>query len=289
MRFPDLRPDCSQKHFDFQDYKLSPIELLKERIAQLESERRFDNEPYPKNLIPFNGFLTGQGFFPGGDGLWRDDPTKSASTHPFPVGGVLVLGNDFGCADCEATKSPGFKQCVDRGYEDPPTWKIKDLLTASGIPKTELFFTNAYLGLRCSSKSTGPNPGLKDSRFLQFCREFFDYQLTIHRPRLIICLGHEPRKFLASSKKSTTPPLVESIRCWQVIPSFKAFDQKCAPIMNCNTRLSDNSVLTVTITVITHPSFARSNYAQNPRTYKDKIGEAAEIAILSEAWTSATQ
>ena len=65
--------------------------------------------------------------------------------------------------------------------------------------------------------------------------------------------------------------------------------KKCAPIMSCNTRLSDHSALTVTITVITHPSFARSNYAQHPRIYKDKIGEAAEIAILSEAWSSATQ
>jgi hypothetical protein len=73
------------------------IEALWNRISQLEAELRFAGKPYPDGMAPFPGRLTGQGFFPGGDGLWRDDSRiKLSSTSSFPVGGIMFLGNDFG-------------------------------------------------------------------------------------------------------------------------------------------------------------------------------------------------
>jgi hypothetical protein len=70
------------------------VRLLRDKIDQLEQERRFEGN-YPKGMARFPGKLTGQGFFPGGDGLWRDD-VQGPSTSPFPVGGIMFLGNDFG-------------------------------------------------------------------------------------------------------------------------------------------------------------------------------------------------
>jgi hypothetical protein len=56
-----------------------------------------EGKPYPDGMAPFLGRLTGQGFFPGGDGLWRDDSRiKLSSTSPFPIGGIMFRGNDFG-------------------------------------------------------------------------------------------------------------------------------------------------------------------------------------------------
>jgi hypothetical protein len=48
------------------------IEMLRQHIKQLENELRFHGEPYPDGLVAFPGVLQGQGFFPGGDGLWRE-------------------------------------------------------------------------------------------------------------------------------------------------------------------------------------------------------------------------
>src|ERR1019366_10048055 len=98
---------------------MDKIERLRNRIAELESERAFKGRSYLEGLTGFPGVLPGQGFFPGGDGLWRNIPSLT-DTPPFPVGGVVVLGNDFGCEDNPDPKNPGFIQCLDRGFEDPP-------------------------------------------------------------------------------------------------------------------------------------------------------------------------
>jgi hypothetical protein len=37
--------------------------------------------------------MNGTAFFPGGDGLWKPHPGDDPA---FPIGGVLVLGSDFG-------------------------------------------------------------------------------------------------------------------------------------------------------------------------------------------------
>lgn len=79
---------------------------------------------------------------------------------PFPVGGVMVLGNDFGCEDNPDPKNPGFIQCLDRGFEDPPTWGIKEALRKAHIPGERCFFTNSYLGLRTRTDPANPSANL---------------------------------------------------------------------------------------------------------------------------------
>ena len=106
----------------------------------------------------------------------------------------MVLGNDFGCLSNSDPRSPGFVQCLDRGFEDPPTWGIEETLRRAGLPGDRCFFTNAYLGLRTAIKTTGASPGVTNSEFQKTCQEFLERQLVMQRPSLIVCLGHEPRK-----------------------------------------------------------------------------------------------
>src|SRR6266576_2133772 len=93
------------------------MQILRNRLLRLEREIRFNGKPYPDGLAPFPGMLAGQGFFPGGDGLWRDD----AHLHDGPLcdfapGGIMFLGNDFGNLD-------SFKKLLRKGYENPTTWR----------------------------------------------------------------------------------------------------------------------------------------------------------------------
>jgi hypothetical protein len=93
------------------------VESLWDRIRQLEAELRFAGKPYPDGMAPFPGRLTGQGFFPGGDGLWRDDSRiKLNSTSPFPIGGIMFVGNDFGTLQT-------FEKTLKTGYENVLTWR----------------------------------------------------------------------------------------------------------------------------------------------------------------------
>lgn len=256
---------------------MDEIELLWQRLHLLESELRFDGRAYPEGLTAFPGKLRGQGFFPGGDGLWRSQPADAAGR--FPIGGIMVLGNDFGCFNHPDPRSPGFLQCLAKGYENPPTWRIKETLHKAGLPADRCFFTNAYLGLRTSIKTTGNSPGLKNPEFRAMCREFFAYQLEVQRPRLIVCLGHEPRKFIA-------PLLLDKLHAWTKNISFPALDRLCDPIVQGSFAIPDGAI-SPRILAIAHPSFAWSTHAQSPRWFEGKRGEAAEHALLAAAWDAA--
>ncbi len=249
-------------------------------VKQLEGELRFRGSAYPEGLRSFPGILSGQGFFPGGDGLWRNDPS-SIDCPPFPVNGIMVLGNDFGCYDNPKPRSPGFIQCLQLGYEDPPTWKIKATLRQAGIPSNQCFFTNAYLGLRTGTESKGQSPGTSNNEFKAICREFFAYQIATQRPRLIICLGQEPRRLVA-------PVMLDIKHAWNRALSFAQLDQQCEQIIRGSIQIGDKLFSPVMV-VIAHPSYAWSTYAQSPRTFLGGHGEAAEIALLAAAWQRANE
>ena len=61
--------------------------------------RLFDGGPYPPFMEAVDTYLPGQGFFPGGDGLWRElgDIAKTSGTS-IAQRGIMILGNDFGNA-----------------------------------------------------------------------------------------------------------------------------------------------------------------------------------------------
>ena len=70
------------------------MDLLRRDLAKLEAEARFQGRSYPEGIEPFPRTLVGQGFFPGGDGLWRNaDPAALGrpSPHTFPENGIMFL------------------------------------------------------------------------------------------------------------------------------------------------------------------------------------------------------
>jgi uracil-DNA glycosylase len=247
---------------------MNQIALLRESISFLERENRFGGAPYPPSLSPFPGVLTGQGFFPGGDGLWHPDITKPTDK-PFPEHGIMVLGNDFGVLS-------DFEGCLERGFEDPKTWNIKATLHRAGVPLSECFFTNAYLGLRRLKPSTGCSPGLLTDGFAKMCADFFDLQVSIQQPRGIICLGKEPRQFLAHK-------VFGPRHRWCSGDSFSVLDQIYHPIQEAN--ISTGKITKkVQITTIYHPSYGELNNRQYPRSFGAAVGAEAETKVLIEFW-----
>jgi hypothetical protein len=178
----------------------SQVELLWNKIGQLEQERRFEGRPYPKGMAPFPGRLPGQAFFPGGDGLWRDDIcVKLLSTSPFPIGGIMFLGNDFGTLET-------FERTLQEGYENVPTWRrLKRRLATAGIPGEIGFYTNAVLGLRTDKKAVDDLNWSQRPDFCQFCDEFLRFQLRTMKPRLIVALGPKAKSRVCSTLAAVIP------------------------------------------------------------------------------------
>lgn len=165
-------------------------------------------------------------FFPGGDGLWKEPPEWQRPD--LPVGGIMVLGQDFGNWD-DFEKSRDRKQISLVGYnEDNKTWVgLNIILDRAEIPKFKCFFTNIYIGLREGScKPTGRFPVPKNHNFFETCHVFFDFQVNVLKPKLILCLGSTPIQFLSrhvcgQPDWPQTATLSERVRNREIITDMK--------------------------------------------------------------------
>ena len=182
-------------------------ETLWDRLSEMENELRFSGRPYPEGTCKFPFKLTGQGFFPGGDGLWRDDSERDQeSTGVLPIGGVMFLGNDFGTRE-------SYLKLDTKRYENPPTWHhLKDRIQRAELPAKQAFFTNAIVGLRSAegAKALDKRAWQAAAAFEAFCREFLDYQIKTLQPRLIVTLGPHARSALNSLEEIGNIALLES-------------------------------------------------------------------------------
>jgi hypothetical protein len=170
------------------------VALLWERLRVMELEKRFNGQSYPIGMCPFPFRLLGQGFFPGGDGLWRDDSKMAeGSDGLLAVNGLMFLGNDFG-----TIKS--YERYRSIGFEDPTkTWKrIKDRVLRADLPTSITFFTNAVMGLRKGGTALEKRDWDREPRFTSFCREFLTFQIETLRPLLVVVMGPTPQKTLNS-------------------------------------------------------------------------------------------
>jgi len=226
------------------------IEKLREQLHQLETELRFDGHSYPIGIEPFPRTLVGQGFFPGGDGLWRDDSStalRQASPFDFPRNGIMFLGNDFGSLK-------GFSKL--KLHENPPTWRnLRRRLTLAEVPGQFGFYTNAYLGLR--SDRVALDKGIRHKDYEQLCSEFLSFQISTQDPRLIVVLGDRPLSLL----RQTFPPINSSSSSSNDIYRIK-----------CNASL-------IPILQVSHPY---SDLGKSP------IGIQREADLIRHAWSLAS-
>ena len=154
----------------------------------MEAELRFGGNAYPTEMCEFPFRLMGQGFFPGGDGLWREHGALGASTDgDLPRGGVVFVGNDFGTIS-------SFRKLQKKSYENVPTWRhLKIRVERAGIPKDKTFFTNAVVGLRKDGLALEKVNRAELPAFAEFCAEFLSFQLDVLSPQLVVVMGPQAR------------------------------------------------------------------------------------------------
>jgi len=169
----------------------------------MERELRFEGRPYPRGMCKFPFRLTGQGFFPGGDGLWRQDSDLSAASDgSLPSRGVVFFGNDFGSLN-------SYNRLRKSLFENVPTWRhIKARVCKAGIPTDRTFFTNTILGLREEGPALGKKSWQSFPDFAHFCGEFLRFQLKVLAPRLVVIMGPNAREsFRAFALKTSAKVL----------------------------------------------------------------------------------
>lgn len=222
---------------------------------------------YPVGMMPVPEPIPGLAFFPGGYGLIG--ARSGAPLPPFPTGGVMVLGQDFHTVDC-------YRNSLHRGGEpmSMPTWReLLALLTQAGIDPSSVFCTNFYMGLRDSDRATGPCPGRRDSRYVNWCAHFFLQQLEAQRPRLVLVLGKEALPHLAR----LSPELRSFLGC----TTFKSIDSSPGGPLRRNVTFDGLDEFHTNLVVLTHPSLRPANIRR--RFYQGLSGHDAELQMLAEA------
>ncbi len=231
-----------------------PVEYLFEELDEIDY--------YPAGIVPVPGRLSHTSFFPGGYGLW--DTWEGKELPPFPVGRIMVVGQDWGTLkDFEYDeKHPGKNL-------NGSTWRrLISFFDEAGVEMSDCFFTNFFMGLREKGSATGEHPAMYDKTFRDECGIFFLTQLETQKPRLVICLGKYVPKLLAT--------LSDDLRDWRYLESFSAIDRSGA--LRRDIRF-ENKVSTTIISLV-HPSYRHLNARH--RRYKNYKGNEAELALVRE-------
>lgn len=221
--------------------------------------------PYVGGMVEIEQHLSGLAFFPGGDGLWK--APGDSRRPPMPVGGIMVLGNNFQCSD-------NYPSLLLAGAEDrqkDATWRnLIQFLAVVGIDPANCFFTNAYMGLVEGDDPTRTAPGMNNPGFLQRCRTFFLYQLTILQPRIILALGTKVPAFLGPLSSQTIHWI--QARTWAEIDRNDGGLVLEAAFLGLSRKIA--------IACLLHPSFRGPNLHR--RRFRDLTGSAAEEALVLE-------
>ncbi|GAC1300823.1 MAG: hypothetical protein NVSMB24_02340 [Mucilaginibacter sp.] len=204
------------------------IKKLFEKAIQLQYDPDCGMEKVEK--------MKGPGFFPGCTGVHDNN---SASADKF----IMVVGQDFD------TKI-NYDKLEEKGeVECNTTWRnLKKLLKDINIDKDKCFFTNTYMGVRKNGKNTGPSPAKKSPWFVEQCQYFFQQQLTIINPKLVLILGREPAKFVAKM-------FPDQFDSWRNMKLLKQFYQKEKSIA-CELKFENQFILFL---FVLHPSMSNTN------------------------------
>lgn len=239
-----------------------------EEVAQLQSLLK-TVEPYPAGTCPVPEMVLCTSFFPGGQGLWYE---SSQSAIPvFPTGGVMIVGQDYytfkGYRDTLSHSQTG-----DIGPEkDSKTWlHLLSFLKSVEIPPQRCFFTNLFMGLRENGKPMGKFPGARDAGFVERCLDFFEMQVRVQQPKLILTLGNIVPRYIASRADKLSP--------WRSCHKWADFD-KSGPVVH-QVIFQGVPEHQCSVVALTHPSMRPINVGR--RRYQDEQKNEAEIKMVKE-------
>ena len=208
--------------------------------------------PYPSGVLPVPKPISGTSFFPGGLGLWLDEPTLNKLTD-FRI---MIVGQDFNSLKVYQRAFDGATE-----VDSSPTWRnLLKILGKANIHKSSCFFTNFFMGLRRAPPEKGKFPGAKDGLFTQRCHHFFHRQLAFWQPQVILTLGQPALRGVGAACQVPVPRTL----------------RECDRIYNIP--LPHGPTI---IAALTHPSLYDANVGR--RRYGDFRGEEAEQAMIADA------
>jgi len=164
---------------------ISNIDKLRQSLVEL-----FEGHHFADIDVEFEKYRIqkGIGFFPYGNGF------ISESVNDVPIGGILVLGKDFGTKEY-------FEKVREKGEGEKPTMsKLKRILFFEF--EAGVFCTNVFMGLRDVEDGSQGGSNLSEFpqrfnvEYLTLCKEFLRLTISLVKPVKILTLGQFPKEFV---------------------------------------------------------------------------------------------
>jgi hypothetical protein len=183
------------------------IQLLFDELEKIKETSKLDF----KNSGMVNRFNEMKyGFFPIGWGILDENnrTDKFPPTVDIEEGGIMVLGNDFGTLSY-VTKVKNYSNGIG---EIRSSTILNMSKRGLAINTKDTFFTNFYLGIRLddglyrgttmTKRMYKDKPNQIKKEYWDLCYKFFNKQLELFKPRIVICLGHEVKNALIGSAEA---------------------------------------------------------------------------------------
>lgn len=190
------------------------MRCTREVISALLEAMHRDVTDYGRIIPPpstIEGLIDGTAFFPAGCGLWRGEDPHGPLPEHFPETPIMFVGNNW-------SNEKYFIGDRIRGIESDikhPTgfWgSFRLYLEVCKIDPRECFMTNALMGfLPDEAPSEGELQGA-GCNFRSECRHFFDEQVRIVRPRMIVAMGNHAQSELRDLASKINVPHPSSLR-----------------------------------------------------------------------------
>ena len=202
---------------------------------------------YPAGVVPVPDVrIKGPAFFPGGSGLYLEGgDTATPRTSTFPIGCVMVVGHNFGCAQ--------YRQDIRLAgrEDDKATWRnLRGLLTDADVPIESCFMTNWFVGLQPGSKQVGEFLSRPDSRYERECSELLLEQIRTLKPHVILLLG--------LPVVGRAHRIMPSLRPWADAPNWGVVDSSSLGASAYGVEIPGTGVK-ANVVALLHPSFSPSN------------------------------
>jgi hypothetical protein len=176
------------------------LRLTEDVIAELLAERDRIVTDYG-SINQTRDLVSWTSLFPGGAGLWQGNE-KLGEPLPkfFPDRPYMFVAHNY-----DGSKS--YDRMLKRGWErrDTAFWEtFWAYLAYVSIQPTNVFMTNVFMGLR-----TGAAVGKMESAgplFEEQCLDFFERQVEIIKPRLIVVMGDHAWKALSEFRPKVYVP-----------------------------------------------------------------------------------
>ncbi len=250
--------------------EIKEISELRKQLTSIKDKNYIDTKMAPMSM---EKIVNETGFFPVADGLYK----RGIENVKFPVGKIMVLGQDFGneyYVDDLINKFGGDELNNKRSS----TWRtIENIYVKEYNLKLEMcFFTNVLMDIREGNTTMTGNfvdklGKKRKNNLLKKNLDFFIEQLNIQKPKIIICLGNAVIDFVSQLSFSDC-----------IKPDIKEKKISNIDFVSEIKNPKINHLENVKLVFLTHPSNWKLNIKH--RKYNNNLtASEAEKAMLKDA------